>query len=591
MRSCLSRLRAVLALSLGFVGLLLAVPLTAYAGPSWQGPGYQETPINSTSPDAGLVSESYVSLYEPLPASDGPHPAACDRIGYLRFRAASGPSNPENADAIYVTQPGILEGAGALDQVARNTIIDAEQKGYHVELWALSRRSNCLVDSTGIAAAIAAHNPNVAFNYYFGGQPINGQTFAGVVSESNAAWLSHIGLAQTVQDEYDVISQLPPSVREDKVLCGGHSLGGLITGAFANWDFSPPGDAGDPAYAGYNQCAGYFSLESRFEFTSATSVLSGPLSGLLNGILGAISTHAPYIDVPPATPETEYALPILGMASYWSPNARSAFLAQFPKDFDFNSTYDLLLADKLSDFVVGKPDARTVNATNQAVIGVVFGQNSQPFAFLRAALGAPTGGPLVAKNFPVAFNSAPQDGGLLGGQAQVAVSPTGAESSGPLYTWLNYNQITQPLYLASEPTVPYATPTTEVSDIVQFSRTLFEAAPALFTEVYFPTQLAEDSIALGAGDRGGSLADMRYTNGISMHPAAYVDGGSGLAKVIDPTNSLIPASPPPLVHVVAPGYNHLDVITAARVQNNGQPELSSSTLASWMEQVVGPPAP
>lgn len=588
MRSRLSRLRAVLALSLGFVGLLLAVPLTAYAGPSWQGPGYQEAPINSTSPDAGQVSESYVSLYEPLPVNVGPHPAACDRIGYLRFRAADGPTNPEAADAIYVAQPGILEGAGAFDQVARNTIIDAEQKGYHVELWALSRRSNCLVDSTGIEAAIAAHNPNVAFNYYFGGQPINGQTFGGVVSEANATWLSHVGLAQTVQDEFDVISQLPPSVRQHKVLCGGHSLGALITGAFANWDFS---GNGNPADAGYNQCAGYFSLDSRFQWSSATSVLSGPLSGLLNSILGAVSTHAPYVDVPPATPETEYALPILGMESYWSPNARSALLAQFPKDFDFDSTYDLLLADKLSDFVLGKPDARTVNATNQAVIGAVFSQNSQPFAFLRAALGAPTGGPLVAKNFPVAFNSAPADGGLVGGQAQVAISPAGAVASGPLYSWLNYNQITSPLYLASEPTVPFATPATEVSDIVQFSRTLFEAAPALFTEVYFPTQLAEDSIALGSGDHGGTLAGLKYTNGISMHPAMYVDGGSGLARVMDPTNSLIPNSPPPLVHVSAPGYNHLDVLTAARVQNNGQPELSSTTLASWMEQVVGPPAP
>ena len=86
------------------------------------------------------------------------------------------------------------------------------------------------------------------------------------------------------------------------------------------------------------------------------------------------------------------------------------------------------------DFVVGKPDARTVNATNQAVIGAIFSQNSQPFGFLRAALGAPTGGPLVAKNFPVAFNSAPQAGGLLGGQAQVAISPAGAVASGPLYT-------------------------------------------------------------------------------------------------------------------------------------------------------------
>ena len=32
-----------------------------------------------------------------------------------------------------------------------------------------------------------------------------------------------------------------PAIRRDKVLCGGHSLGGAITGYFAQWDFD-----GDP---------------------------------------------------------------------------------------------------------------------------------------------------------------------------------------------------------------------------------------------------------------------------------------------------------------------------------------------------------
>jgi hypothetical protein len=41
------------------------------------------------------------------------------------------------------------------------------------------------------------------------------------------------------------------------------------------------------------------------------------------------------------------------------------------------------------------------------------------------------------------------------------------------------------------------------------------------------------------------------------------------------------------VLVVAPGYNHLDVLTAAAQQTNGQPEISSSTLALFMGQLVG----
>ncbi len=576
--------RLVLAGALALAGVVIAGPLPALA--QFQ-PAREEAPISSTSPDAALVRESYVSLYAPLPAADGPHPAACDRIGYLRFRAADGPRRPARADAIFVAQPGVLEGAGAFDQVARNTIIDAEQQGYHVEFWAISRRSNCLEDTSGIEAAIAARNPQVAFDYYFGGRFVDGHTFAGIVSAKDAAWLSHVGLAQTLRDEYTVISQLPPSVRERKVLCGGHSLGGILTGAFANWDFS---GYGNPAAAGYNQCAGYFALETRFAISSAATVLSAPVGGLLNGIVSAVGSGAPYVDFPPITPETEYAVPILGMASYWSPNARSTLLAAYPNDANFGATYRLLLADNWLDFLLGRPDGRMINATNEAVVGDVFSDEVQPIGILRASLGAPTGGPLVEKSFPVPFNSPPVLAGLFGGQPQVAPAPSAATASGPLYGWLNYNQVTAPLSLPADPGVPYATPTSEVSDIAQFSRTLFDAAPALFTEPYFPTALALDSIAAGSGDRSGGLAGLRYSDGITRHPAMYVDGGQGIGPVLDPNGTLIPNGPAPQVHVTAPGYNHLDVLTAARVQNNGLPELSSSTLAGWMEQVVGPPA-
>ena len=277
------------------------------------------------------------------------------------------------------------------------------------------------------------------------------------------------------------------------------------------------------------------------------------------------------------------------MASYWSPNARSTLLAALPNDTDFSITYRFLLADNWLDFLLDRPNARTINATNETVVGDVFGDDTEPIGILRASLGAPTGGPAVEKNFPVPYDSPSEFSGLLGGQAQVTPAPSAATPSGPLYRWLNYNQITGPLSLPVDPGVPYATPTSEVSDISQFSRTLFEAAPALFTEPYFPTALADDTVTAAAGDRSGSLADLRYTDGIAQHPAVYVDGGQGIAPTLDPSGSLIPNGPPPQLHVTAPGYNHLDVLTAARAQNNGLPELSSGTLAYWMEQVVGPP--
>ena len=59
------------------------------------------------------------------------------------------------------------------------------------------------------------------------------------------------------------------------MLCGGHSLGGVLTGAFATWDFdSNPATKAD---AGFNQCAGYFALDT----TISTSLddLNGSSSG------------------------------------------------------------------------------------------------------------------------------------------------------------------------------------------------------------------------------------------------------------------------------------------------------------------------
>jgi hypothetical protein len=538
-----------------------------------------ETPIHSTAPDAARVAESYVSLYAPLPAADGARPAACDRIGYLRFRAADGPTNPSRADAIYVAQPGVFEGAGAFDQVARHTVEAAEAAGLHVEFWAINRRSNCLTDTLGIQAAQAAHDPQVAFNYYYRGAAVNGHRFAGVVSEQDAQWLGHVGLAQTVDDEYSVISQLPPSVRTKKVFCGGHSLGGLITGVFANWDFS---GVGDPAFAGSHQCAGYFALETRLELQAGTAILDDSLGDLVNGVLAAISSGIPYVSVAPITPEVEYAVPVLGMAAYDAPNARSTLLSQFPADDNFNTTYGVLLADSWLDFFLGRPDARALNATNETVVGTVFDDNSQPFGFLRASLGAPAGGPLVEKSFPEAYGS-PQDS-LGGGNLQVSPDPSAATANGPLYTWLNYNQIPSPGPSPTEdPGHPFTTAASEVSDITQFSRTLFQASPALFTEPYFPTALLLDTFALGAGDRSGTLANLRYSDGITQHPSVYVDGGEGLTAVVPGS---IPSGPQPQVHVVAQGYNHLDVLTAAAALNNGQPEVASSTLASWAKQVL-----
>ena len=66
-----------------------------------------------------------------------------------------------------------------------------------------------------------------------------------------------------------------------------------------------------------------------------------------------------------------------------------------------------------------------------------------------------------------------------------------------------------------------------------------------------------------------------YPNGISANPVINLLGGSGLV--------VASGHLPPGATVIAPGYHHLDVLTAAPAQNNGQPELISTSLAAFAD--------
>jgi hypothetical protein len=230
-----SRGRTAKALRSAALAALLTAGAITVTAPDARGESARtETPVASKSPVAG-VSESVVRVKDPLPASFGARPAACDWLSYLRYRSPDGPADSADADRILVAQPGILEGAGAFDGVARNTVRRAAEQGRHIEFWALDRRSNCLEDRTGIASG----DQHTAVDYYYRGKQVDGRTFAGFVGNDRLGWMARLGIEQTVRDQYDLLAaELPDQrLRKRKVLCGGHSLGGVITGYFAAADF------------------------------------------------------------------------------------------------------------------------------------------------------------------------------------------------------------------------------------------------------------------------------------------------------------------------------------------------------------------
>lgn len=550
------------------VGSLAGVP-TAHATPA-----RVETPVASGSPVTG-VTESVVKVKVPLPASVGSRPAACDWLSYLRYRAGDGPVLSSDADRILVAQPGILEGAGAFDSVARNTVAQAAKLGEHIEFWALDRRSNCLEDRSGIQAGLDSGDPHRAVDYYYNGASVGGRKFAGFLDNSQYGWLSKLGLEQTVRDEYDLLTaELPsPALRRSKVLCGGHSLGGVLTGYFAAWDFD--GNAATTADAGYNQCAGYFALDT----TISTSLgdLQGSMpadmdipdvgigyaavqAGLDSGLLPR-AVEAPSV----VNAETMTLLSIAGLWAAVSPDGESDLAASVPPNTNVDTTNRLLFSKDAATFLLGTPTVEDYRLTNAAALGTLTDDNSVPLSFIQSSVGFYDGGRIVDKNFPVANGD--DSSRALTGTEYKAIP---AEPHGPLYTWRDYDRVgdaDDPGYRSSDGT-PFTDATKEVTDIGELARSLSEQ-PLDFTEDYFPTKLVTD-IELGTSPQVSRF--VVHPGGLTANPTVTLLAGDGLLSD-NPPEDLDP--------VIAPGYQHLDVLTAAPEQNNGEPETVSTHLAEF----------
>ncbi|MFF8934331.1 hypothetical protein ACF08O_06220 [Streptomyces paradoxus] len=550
--------------------LLSAGTLTAAAPGAHADGARTETPVKSTSP-VTAVTESMVRVKVPLPESAGPRPAACDWLSYLRYRSAAGPAASADADRILIAQPGILEGAGAFDSVARNTVERAAEAGRHIEFWALDRRSNCLEDRTGIASG----DQHTAVDYYYRGKPVGGRTFAGFTGNAQLGWTAKLGIEQTVRDQYDLLTAELPSQaqRKQKVLCGGHSLGGVITGYFAAADFD--GDRATTADAGYNQCAGYFALDT----TVSTSLadLSGSIPGDTNlpdiglgyGVVqaGLDSGVLPRTLSAPVllNPETMTLLGIAGLGALDDLEGEADLPRYLPANVNIEATNRFLFAKDTAAFLSGKPAVKDFRLTNGAVLGALLDDNSVPLAFLQTSVGFFDGGPVADKSFPVA-NGGDQQAGPYG----TAYKAIPERPQGPLYTWRNYDRVgdpDDPGHRSADGT-PFTGAGEEVTDIRQLARSLAEQ-PLDFTEQYFPTKLVTD-IRLATSPQVKKL--VVHPEGLKANPVLTVLAGEGLLA------GRVPAELHP---VIADGYQHLDVLTAAPVQNDGRPEPVSTGLADF----------
>jgi pimeloyl-ACP methyl ester carboxylesterase len=561
--------------------------------------GFSSTSATENSKFPG-VEVTAVTVSAPLPASFGPHPAACDNLSFLRFRDRAGPADPSDADKILMAQPGLLEGASAFQNIASNLVARAaDERGLHIEFWAIDRRANCLEDTNGLLLGKDTRDTKQMLDYYYRGASYKGAKFGGFYKSGSpqVKWLAKMGLDQTVKDWNQIITRGIPdqAVRQQKVYCGGHSLGGLITTAYAQYDFD--GNPATTSDAGFNQCRGYFGLDTftsddAFKIRSIASALG--LSQLTNGLSGAYDSLlssgaiAPFVSLPGINPEVMYLLTGLGAASTIDPATESDLVDYLPADNDVKFAYREYFSKDLLTFLTGAPGLRDFRMTNQALLGTFIDDNSQPLSIVQSSVGM-YDGLVTSKDFPLPTSIAKSPGlewltnGILGAGRLAIPTDYGRHcwlilcwyqaGTGPVYKWRNYNQISVGGSQRDKAGLPFATPAKENTDINDLAESL-SATPLNFLEVYFPMKLALDTFSSIAGP-GSSIPGAIYPHGVAAHPVLDIYTGDGplreIGKIIDPGSSTIP------------GYHHLDVLTAAPVQNDGQPEPTATKLLDFID--------
>lgn len=335
---------------------------------------------------------SYVSLALPLPAEAPAHPAACDRVGFVRYRSADGPQNSADADHVVIQQQGLGGGTANSDSVAFNTVQSARAMGQHIEFWALARRSACLDEMTGFDYALRTGNYLDAADYYFNGKSIDGQTFPGFRSSADLPVLDFMGLERVVRDQYAImLHEIPDQARrQQKFVCTGISLGGLVTGFFSDWDFD--------GASGADQCAAFAAQDSMISsdpvaiqntpvLHALTDAIVGPTDGMVQAGFRAGVMPRIFGPVPVLGTKAFLLLRLAGLAAHLDPDGESQLLAHLPHDFEIDSTLNYLFAPTYAAFMTnggdGSGSIRDYRFTNTALLGVLIDNNSSNFSLFQ----------------------------------------------------------------------------------------------------------------------------------------------------------------------------------------------------------------
>jgi pimeloyl-ACP methyl ester carboxylesterase len=438
----------------------------------------------------GVVSQSTFSvpgsLAAPNPAAGVSTPAELNRA-WAQVYEADGIA-PAEVRKVLVLMPGFLGGAGNFDYLARRVL---ERSGGRTAVWAVDRRSNALEDHTGLDAAEARRDPDIAKRYYFGGEELNGRTFAGFVRGSQARYVSEWGLKVHVEDLDALISAAMARYPGAAVFLGGHSLGASIVPIYAAWDFG--------THAGFERLSGLILLEGAPNPAAATPSRQAYESSGIGGGFGRSSLQAIRGGNAITTLEPFVTTDLFVTAEILAMRAHSSFgtANQLSPDADLYTGFLGLL------FGLTEVPA----ATNRAVLGFGFDNDFQPLSFARVSIGSATGGP-IGDNPNAAFLEA------LVGASGTLLAPISATAT---YDWQGAATDAPNL---SDPT-----------DLDDFAAMLFRG-PSNFIEWYFPARISLDASITNmlnvqpSGDWRKEVYGLAVTENARVDVPVFAAGGS-----------------------------------------------------------------
>lgn len=389
-------------------------------------------------------------------------PRELDRIHVIRYRAESTP----DPRAVVLLLPGLFGGAGSYDPLARHLVRRSVAAGEPVEVWAIDRRSNALEDRLGLDVAEATENAEIARGYYYRGDTIGGQAFAGFRAASSLGYMSEWGLETHFGDLRRLIERVPASARQARVVLVGHSLGASMAETFAAWRFAD-GVRGAELVAGIvlvdGGQASAAGSEQVFREGGGTGFEMTPS-------IDVVRSDRPFLELPLLGVGVFVQAEILALAALADPDGVRE------RDTERGRLFSILM---------GVPAVQIPPMSNAAALGFGFDDAHNGLTFAAVKMGHAAGGPL--ESYTSAF----------GGELERPSDRTAT------YTWAD----------------AFDADPAELTSVASLGHSWVDG-PTNFAEWYFPSRLVIDLQACGGLtmpiDGWGAAFGLRCADGALM---------------------------------------------------------------------------